>query len=173
MQTVSNEVVKLLQDLTIQKYINNSQWEDLYNYIRREFYLIVSIKHLTELYDLFTEARLTCPEPPEAQLLHKYLNAEGTLNNNVEVRAVKDNVNYRRIYWELIPYIGKKVKVLDLEDAKYYDRDNKIDTNFAWLFWKVRVEGFDYNPVICGDCIDFPQYGIKNYQPFVGWKNSN
>ena len=51
-----------------------------------------------------------------------------------------------------------------MSEADVFDEDSNIYDNFTQCFWEVEVKGLNLHSIVSGDCIDFPQYGIKNSQ---------
>lgn len=153
---ISEGVLAFLRDPEVQSCIEDTQWEKFWNTARYglTYRLALNFEEMAELYDLLIASKVSCPEPAESQLIHKYLGAEGILNENI-----------KNFYDELVPYIGNKVKVLHLDLAENWSDTISIDDNFTWLYWDIEVEGFGIAQGIDGECIDFPQYGIKNSQP--------
>lgn len=159
MKRLSPDVQKFIKDDRVKEYIADSQWDKLWDLARWDNAnnSCLEFVDIAELYDLLIESKIPCPEPPESQMIHKYLGTTGILNENVEYRAEDEGDTYE----QLIPYVGRPVQVLDLDEAELFDEDEKVDDNFTWCFWKVWVRGVNSPIVISGDCIDFPNLGIE------------
>lgn len=158
---VDKRIKEILTNPKFKDYINDGEWEKLYDIVEGYPYYF-DFELMTELYDLINSLGIKTIEPKEVQLMHKYLGAEGILNNVVKERAILEEGNsYGELYRKLIPYIGNKVKIIDLNESDNYEDELNIDSNFSWLFWDLDIEGFGIAEGICGECINFPQYGIK------------
>lgn len=156
---ISKVFRKFIHNPTVQEYIDNGRWEDLWYFARYNETDSLNFEDIVGLYDIIIGSGVPCLEPPEAQMLHKYLGINGILNENVAFRANDgDNESYK----DLIPYIGKEVQVLQLDSggSELFDEHEDVDLNFSWCFWKISISGYK-NSVVCGDCIDFPQFKIK------------
>lgn len=160
MEPISENILKFFKSSKVKDYINHDEWEEFWNTARwdEDKKEGLTIEEITKLYDIVVESGVNCIEPPEAKMMHKYINSDGILNKNVRYRA---NYDESQIYKPLLPYIGRKVKVLTLCEDELFEKLESEDDNFAYCFWSLYIDGYKEVFNVCGDCIDFPQFGIK------------
>ena len=157
--SISKDIIRFLKNSEIKEYIDNNDYKELYAHARAGFEL--TFNEIAEMWRFFQSAGINWPEPIESKMLN-FIGKKGTLNSNVKFRA-KGEVSgeFAEEYRKLVPYIGKEVEIIRLSEADIFDEGSNIYDNFTQCFWEIEVKGLNYQAIVCGDCIDFPQLEIK------------
>ena len=155
---ISQDIIKFLKRVDVQEYIADGDYKEVYAHARAG--LELTFDEIAEMWRFFQSAGINWPEPIESKML-SFIGKKGTLNSNIKFRA-KGEVSggFAGEYRKLIPYIGKEVEIIRLNEADIFDENSNIYDNFTQCFWEIEVKGLSHHTTVCGDCIDFPQLGI-------------